>query len=94
MEKHKGKDFDDIQIFERKGSCGSQLYAIDKKMSQFCMLVKRKQEIPKMKLTTGFSTIDTPIKNTTSDDDYRSNLIYPGIIGVFRGKVNKNIYKS
>ena len=52
------------------------------------MLVRRKQEIPKMKLTTGFSLVDTPIKNTT-DDDYKSDLIYSGIVGIFRGKVNK-----
>ena len=86
----KEKDFDDIQIFERNGFCsGRPLNGINEKMSEFCMLVRRKQEIPKMKLTTGFSLVDTPIKNTTSDDDYRSNLIYSGIIGVFKGKVNK-----
>jgi len=90
LQKQKEKDFDDIEIFEKKGSCSShQLKGINEKMSEFCMLVRRKQEIPKMKLTTGFSTVDTPIKNTTSDDEYRSNLIYSGIIGVFRGKVNK-----
>ena len=89
LEKEKETDFDDIEIYEKKGFCGRRLYAIDEKMSEFCMLVKRKQEIPKMKLTTGFSLVDTPIRNTTSDDDYRSNSIYPGIVGVFRGKVNK-----
>jgi hypothetical protein len=56
-------------------------------MSEFCMLVRRKQEFPKMKLTTGFSLVDTPIENITSD--FNSTLIYSGIVGVFRGKVNK-----
>jgi len=87
LEKEKKKDFDDIEIFEKLGPCGKQLNAINDKMSEFCMLVRRKQEFPKMKLTTGFSLVDTPIENITSD--FNSTLIYSGIVGVFRGKVNK-----
>jgi hypothetical protein len=88
----KERDFDDIEIFERTPSCVKKLNGINEKMSQFCMLIKRKQEFQKMKLATGFSLVDTPIDNTTSDEGFNSNLIYDGIVGVFKGTVIKGNY--